>query len=125
MNLLLDTHVLLWWLNDDPGLSDKARKVISDGRNVVFVSAASTWEIRIKQALGKLRLPKSFRETLQLQPFMELPVTTEHAHAIFGLPDHHRDPFDRMLVAQAKVEHLAIVTRDERIKQYAVTIVDA
>jgi PIN domain nuclease of toxin-antitoxin system len=125
MNLLLDTHVLLWWLNDDSGLSDKARKVISDGRNVVFVSAASIWEIRIKQALGKLRLPKSFRETLQQQPFMALPVTTEHAHAIFGLAEHHRDPFDRMLVAQAKVEHLALVTRDERIKRYAVAIVDA
>jgi len=125
MNLLLDTCVLLWWLNDDPELSGKARAVVADGRNVVYVSAASIWEIRIKQALGKLRLPRSFRDTLQLQPFMELPVTAEHAHAVFGLPDHHRDPFDRMLVAQAKVEHLALVTRDERIKKYSVAIVDA
>ena len=125
MNLLLDTHVLLWWLNDDSGLSNKARNAVAEGRNVVFVSAASIWEIRIKQALGKLRLPKSFREVLERQPFMELPVTAEHAHAVFGLPDHHRDPFDRMLVAQAKVERLAIVTRDARIKQYAVTIIDA
>jgi PIN domain nuclease of toxin-antitoxin system len=125
MNLLLDTHVLLWWLNDDPELSDKARAVVADGHNVVFISAASVWEIRIKQHLGKLRLPKSFREVLDRQPFMELPVTAEHAHAVFGLPDHHRDPFDRMLVAQAKVERLAIVTRDERIKQYAVTVVGA
>ena len=106
-------------------MSDKARAAVADGRNLVFVSAASIWEIRIKQALGKLRLPKSFRETLERQPFMGLPVTAEHAHAVFGLPDHHRDPFDRMLVAQAKAERLAIVTRDERIKRYAVTVVDA
>lgn len=125
MNLLLDTCVLLWWLNDDPALSNKARNTIAEGHNVVFVSAASIWEIRIKQALGKLRLPKSFREVLERQPFMELPVTAEHAHAVFGLPDHHRDPFDRMLVAQAKAEHLALVTRDARIKRYAVTIIDA
>lgn len=125
MNLLLDTHVLLWWLNDDPGLSDKARAAIAEGRNVVYVSAASVWEIRIKQALGKLRLPRSFRETLDRQPFMDLPVTAEHAHAVLGLPGHHRDPFDRMLVAQAKTERLTLVTRDERIKQYSVPIVDA
>jgi PIN domain nuclease of toxin-antitoxin system len=125
MNLLLDTRALLWWLDDDPGLSDKARNAIAKGRNVVFVSAASIWEIRIKQALGKLRLPRSFRETLERQPFMWLPVTVEHAHAVSGLPDHHRDPFDRMLVAQAKVERLTLVTRDERIRRYAVPIIDA
>ncbi|MDD5306248.1 MAG: type II toxin-antitoxin system VapC family toxin [Deltaproteobacteria bacterium] len=125
MNLLLDTHVLLWWLEDNPTLSPKARDAVAEGRNMVFVSAASIWEIRIKQALRKLRLPRNFREVLDSQPFRALPVTWEHAHAVHELPDHHRDPFDRMLVAQAKVERLAIVTRDERIKKYAVTVIEA
>jgi PIN domain nuclease of toxin-antitoxin system len=125
MNLLLDTHALLWWLGDDPTLSGKARDAIADGRNVVFVSAASIWEIRIKQAIGKLKLPRSFREVLEAQAFMNLPVTAEHAHGVLALPPHHRDPFDRMLVAQAKAERLTVVTRDERIKRYGVSVLDA
>ena len=125
MNLLLDTHALLWWLGDAPTLEGKARDAIADGRNVVFVSAASIWEIRIKQAIGKLKLPRSFREVLEAQAFMSLPVTAEHAHGVLALPPHHRDPFDRMLVAQAKAERLTVVTRDERIKRYGVSVLDA
>lgn len=82
MNLLIDTHTLLWWLDDNPILSKKARVAISDAKNIVFLSAAVIWEIRIKQALGKLQIPRNFREVLDDQPFEMLDITTEHAHAI-------------------------------------------
>lgn len=106
MNLLLDTHVLLWWLDDHPTLSRKAKAAIADGKNLVFISAVVIWEIRIKQALGKLTIPQNFQKVLNAQPFEMLDITVEHAHEIGDLPAHHRDPFDRMLVAQTKVEHL-------------------
>ena len=104
MNLLLDTHVLLWWLDDNPTISSKAKNAIADKNNLVFVSAVVVWEIRIKQALGKLDLPKNFRDVLDSQPFEDLPISAFHAHAVYELPDIHRDPFDRMLIAQAKAE---------------------
>jgi PIN domain nuclease of toxin-antitoxin system len=125
MNLLLDTHVLLWWLDASPSLSQTASETISDVSNLVFVSAAVVWEIRIKQALGKLKIPSDFRQVLERQPFEKLPITTEHAHAVGDLPSHHRDPFDRMLIAQAKVEGLTIVTHDKIFRQYRVPIIEA
>ncbi len=125
MNLLLDTHALLWWLDDHPSLSEGARSAIADGSNPVFVSAVVVWEIRIKQGLGKLKLPRGFREVLDSQPFEDLPITTEHAHRVARLPLHHRDPFDRMLVAQAMTERLTIVTRDPNIARYSVRILPA
>lgn len=125
MNLLLDTHVLLWWLDDNPALSGEARSVIADGRNLVFISAAVVWEIRIKQAVGKLEIPENFDKVLDEQPFQELPITIEHAHAIAELPDHHRDPFDRMLVAQAKVEGFSLVTRDKHLRNYKIQLIGA
>ena len=125
MNLLLDTHVLLWWLDDEPTLSKKARDAITTGENMVFISAVVIWEIRIKQALGKLKIPKNFRKVLEQQPFEFLPITVEHAHEIALLPLHHRDPFDRMLVAQAKIENLSLVTRDAHLKGYDVPIIGA
>jgi PIN domain nuclease of toxin-antitoxin system len=120
MNLLLDTHALLWWLDDNPTLSAEARDAIADGRNLVFVSAVVIWEVRIKQSLGKLQLPSNFREVLSSQAFDELPLTVDHAHRLAELPPHHRDPFDRMLVAQAIAERLTIVTRDPDIPRYPV-----
>ena len=125
MTLLLDTHVLLWWLDDHPTLSKKAKAVIADGKNLVFVSAVVIWEIRIKQALGKLQIPKNFRKVLGDQPFEMLDITVEHAHAVGDLPAHHRDPFDRMLVAQAKVEGLTLMTRDTRLKKYKIPLIEA
>ena len=122
MNLLLDTHVLLWWLDASPTLSEKATSAIADGSNLVFVSAAVIWEIRIKQALGKLEIPSNFRQVLDRQPF-EIPgITAEHAHAVGDLPAHHRDPFDRMLVAQARAEALKLISRDPEIAKYDVEI---
>jgi PIN domain nuclease of toxin-antitoxin system len=125
VNLLLDTHALLWWLNDDPTLSDVARAAVSNPENTVFLSAVVVWEIRIKQSIGKLDLPGDFAEALVGQGFAELPVTVAHAHAIAELPAIHRDPFDRMLVAQAKVEKMTIVTRDQTIADYGVRVVAA
>lgn len=120
MRLLLDTHVLLWWLGDDPALGEIARAVIADPANLILLSAASVWEIRIKQAIGKLDLPADFAEVLAEQAFEPLAVTVSHAHAVKELPLLHRDPFDRMLVAQARIERLTILTRDHLIMQYDV-----
>ena len=125
MNLLLDTHALLWWLADDPSLSDSARSTIADPENTVFLSAVVVWEIRIKQGIGKLELPDNFRQAFDDEQFVDLPVTVVHAHALADLPPLHRDPFDRMLVAQAKVEGMAVVTRDPTIRAYGVRVVEA
>lgn len=125
MNLLLDTHALLWWLDANPLLSEKAKSYIADGANLVFVSAVVIWEIRIKQELGKLEIPSNFRQVLNQQPFEMLAITAEHAHAVGNLPAIHRDPFDRMLIAQAKVEGFAIVTRDSFVQQYKIKAIQA
>ncbi|MBW1996806.1 MAG: type II toxin-antitoxin system VapC family toxin [Deltaproteobacteria bacterium] len=125
MNLLLDTHVLLWWLDDNPILSEKAKRAISNPDNIVFISAAVIWEIRIKQALGKLVIPDNFLEVLTQESFEMLNITLYHADAIKELPFHHRDPFDRMLIAQAKVEGLTLVTRDRHLRKYKVEVLEA
>lgn len=125
MNLLLDTHILLWWLDGSPSLSEIARGKISDANNTVFISAAVIWEVRIKQALGKLRIPPSFRDVLERQHFEMLPITVDHAHAIGDLPSYHRDPFDRMLIAQAKVEGFTLVTHDPSFEKYGIPILKA
>lgn len=125
MNLLLDTHALLWWLSDDEMLSPEARVAISNPENTVFLSAVVVWEIRIKQRIGKLELPDEFSEVLERQPFTELPITIDHANALTWLPMIHRDPFDRLLVAQAMVEELTIVSRDSVIAGYGVSVIVA
>lgn len=125
MNLLLDTHSLLWWLNDDPTLSDDARSAIADPENTAFLSAVVVWEIRIKQRIGKLHLADNFGEILADQRFPELAVTVCHSDAIRMLPLIHRDPFDRLLVAQATVENMRIVTRDPFIAKYEIDIIVA
>ena len=125
MNLLLDTHVLLWALADDPSLAAPARRAITDPRRQVFVSAVSAWEITIKKALGKLRAPDDLADQLDRRRFTALDVTIEHALAVGELADHHADPFDRLLVAQARVEQVTLVTRDARITQYDVPTLTA
>ena len=120
MNLLLDTHVLLWWLSDDPKLGEEARRAIAVADNIVYVSAVSLWEIAIKHGIGKLRLPESFDDTLADQGFLELPLKWEHARRNRDLPWLHRDPFDRMLIAQALVEDLTLVTADSEVQRYDV-----
>jgi PIN domain nuclease of toxin-antitoxin system len=121
MRLLLDTHSLLWWLTDSPKLSRTAKRAIAKTSNEVFVSVASLWEARIKQGLGKLRLPADFREEIALQGFVELSVVGTHTDILSTLPLHHRDPFDRLLVAQALEGSMTIVTKDEQISRYDVS----
>jgi PIN domain nuclease of toxin-antitoxin system len=120
LSLLLDTHALIWWLNEEPKLSRAAQVAIADIRTVVFVSAASVWEVSIKQSRGKLNAPSDLVHQIEANRFEPLPITVAHAYAAGSLPRHHNDPFDRMLVAQALAEGLTIVTRDERIARYGV-----
>lgn len=120
MRLLLDTHVLLWWLADDPTLSRPARQAIAAADSAVFVSAASAWEISIEKALGKLEAPSDLESQLDLNRFEPLSITVGHGYAAGALPRHHDDPFDRLLVAQAKSEDLVVVTRDRRFDLYGV-----
>jgi PIN domain nuclease of toxin-antitoxin system len=125
VNLLLDTHVLLWWLDDPAVLSGTARAAIADGGNPVFVSAAAVWEITIKKARGKLEAPDDLEEILAEERFQGLPITIPHALEIAQLPHIHEDPFDRIQVAQARLENLTLVTRDKLIKKYDISILEA
>ena len=124
MRALLDTHTFLWWITDNPQLSPRVRALIQEGTNALFLSAASGWEIAIKYALGRLQLsqrPEAFiPNELILNGVQGLPISIRHALHAPTLPALHRDPFDRMLVAQAQVEHLPILTADAQIAQYQV-----
>jgi PIN domain nuclease of toxin-antitoxin system len=124
---LLDTHAFLWWVSDDARLSATAREVIGDGDNSIFLSTASAWEIAIKARLGKLRAPADletfFAQQLELNAFEVLPVGLRHALHVASLPDLHRDPFDRMLVAQSRVEDLVLITADPAVARYDVQTV--
>ena len=125
MRLLLDTHVLLWWIDDDPRLSGRSRSLISHA-DTVLVSVASVWEIAIKAGLGKLEVRPNLRRYLLRQlarnEFELLPVLFEHAVAIRDLPLHHRDPFDRLLIAQSLTERLVLISHDARMKAYAIEV---
>ena len=122
--LLVDTSVLLWALSGDPRLGSDGRP-LADPRNDVYVSSVSIWEISIKRALGKLRAPDHLAATVETAGFSELPVAFVHAEQAGSLPRHHTDPFDRMLVAQAQVEGLILVTADANIPRYAVRTMPA
>ncbi|MFO7908348.1 MAG: type II toxin-antitoxin system VapC family toxin [Planctomycetota bacterium] len=125
MKLLLDTHVVLWWLDDPLLLSLTAREAIADPVNDVLVSAAVCWEIAIKRGLGKLTAPADLRGALHSCDFRELHITSAHALATETLPMHHRDPFDRMLVAQAFMEGATLVSRDPMVATYRVSTITA
>jgi len=115
---LLDTHILLWWLSDDKRLSSKVRLLIRNRNNLIYVSAASVWEIAIKSALGKLKVSENFTSVINEQGFENLDVTVEHAWGVSGLPRIHNDPFDRLLVSQAMSEGLTLITHDLRLSDY-------
>ena len=121
--LLLDTHVVLWWLADDQRLGEEARRLIANPGNHVAVSAASVWEMAIKSSIGKLSVPDDVGSAVLACGFVPLPVTIEHAARIGELPLHHRDPFDRMLIAQAQLEDLDLLTADGGLAEYSVKVV--
>ena len=121
MSLLLDTHVVLWWLTDDPTLAAEIKDRL-DHEPDVYVSPATIWEVAVKQSIGKLDKPADLPERIRDSGFRHLNITAEHGIAAGRLPLIHRDPFDRMLIAQARVEHLTLVTRDAEIPKYDVDV---
>jgi PIN domain nuclease of toxin-antitoxin system len=127
MRILLDTHAFLWWINDDQQLSLTARDMMSDSQNELFLSTASGWEIAIKAQLGKLKMPANLEqfivEQLLRNAISSLPIQLSHALHIYTLPLLHRDPFDRLLVAQSRLEKLPILTTDPQIGQYPVQVI--
>jgi PIN domain nuclease of toxin-antitoxin system len=125
VNLLADTYVALWWLNDPSRLAEEVRDAIARRGNRVFLSAASVWEAEIKAAAGKLDLPAPLLVSAEAAGLEELPVRSCHVMRAAGLPPLHRDPFDRMLVGQAMEEDLVIATRDPLVQQYSVAVLRA
>ena len=123
--ILLDTHVLLWWLMDDDKLGENAHKIIRNPNNLIFVSAASIWEISIKLNKGLLKLPEEFFDITGQQDFENLSIDFFHAKQAGLLPPIHRDPFDRMLIAQTQAEGLELMTVDGYIPQYGIRVIDA
>ncbi len=122
---LLDTHVLLWWFSDPALLSERARDIIADEANTLLVSSVCTWEIVIKRALGKLEVPDEIFDLIPQEGFVELPVTIAHTKTLASLPRYHTDPFDRLLVAQSEYENTPMISRDERMQEYPISIVEA
>ena len=118
--LLLDTHAFIWWLSDVPQLTRLAHDGIADRRNEVLVSAITGWEIAVKSAKGRITAPDNLGKMVTERGFTHLPLTFQHAEQAGRLPMHHRDPFDRFLIAQAQTEGLVLVTRNERISLYDV-----
>ena len=127
MKALLDTHAFLWWISDDHKLSERAREIISEGRNELYFSAASGWEISIEAGLGRLEVPEDLEpfmaDQLSRNAFQVLPIYLRHALYVRSLPDHHRDPFDRVLVSQAILEEMPLLSADPQISRYAAEVV--
>lgn len=126
MRILLDTHALLWFLDDNPELSARAKVTIEHPDTETLVSIASLWEIAIKSNLGKLKIPEAFDKLfpaqLDMNGFIQLPVHLRHLHELERLPRHHNDPFDRLLIAQARTENLTLVSRDPHFPAYNIPI---
>jgi PIN domain nuclease of toxin-antitoxin system len=120
MKLLLDTHILIWWLSQDRRLSQLETDIITDPDNFIFISAASAWEIAVKRMIGKLEAPDDLPAALAANNFFELPITIDHSQKLYQLPLHHNDPFDRIMVAQAISEDLTFMTRDTKIALYKI-----
>jgi PIN domain nuclease of toxin-antitoxin system len=123
MRILLDANALLWWREASSRLSPRARDYIGDGRNEISVSVATLWEIAIKRSIGKLRFPDELEQVMREEAFVLLPISLSHLRAIGDMPLHHRDPFDRLLIAQALTEGIPIATADRRFAAYGVQIV--
>ena len=123
--VLLDTNVLLWWLGGNPALGKATRKILADSETEVFVSAATLWEIPIKLELGKLKAPRNMEREVEREGFSKLAITLSHGQHAGSLPTIHRDPFDRMLIAQAQLEDLELVSADPVFAKYSVRLIRA
>jgi PIN domain nuclease of toxin-antitoxin system len=123
--VLLDTHVLLWWLNGDKALGCDAISLISDSDNEIFVSAATTWDISIKRKKGLLLAPENLDSVIEKAGFSKLPISIFHGEQAGILPLHHADPFDRMLIAQAQAEGLQLMTKDSQFPAYGISLINA
>ncbi len=122
---LIDTHILIWWLEGSDKLSSKARDIIKSGNNAIYFSSGAIWEMVIKQSLGRLDMPDNLDEVLRSDNIEVLPITAAHALAVGSLPHHHRDPFDRIQIAQAQHEGLVLISRDEEFQKYGVRLLKA
>lgn len=124
MKILLDTHAFLWWITNDPRISSKVSEIMADGLNELYLSAASIWEIAIKSQLGRLKLPENpdiyLTEQMAFNAVQSLSITIYHAFRIYSLPDIHKDPFDRIIIAQALSENMPVLTRDGNIPKYGI-----
>lgn len=127
MKALLDTHTFLWWITEDPKLSSRVRRIISNIENEIVISAVSGWEMVIKAQIGRLKFPEDpvrfIQSQIQLNAFISLPIEMKHVFQVFILPDYHKDPFDRLLIAQAQVEGLPILTADSQISRYFLEVI--
>lgn len=125
MQYLIDTHIILWWLTSPEIIQEKAQKIIRDKSNSIFISSASFWEMAIKKSIGRLTLPHNLLEAVSAERFKILPIMPEDALGVADLPLLHADPFDRLLIIQAKLHDLVIITRDTKITEYPVVTVKA
>ncbi|PHM59316.1 type II toxin-antitoxin system VapC family toxin [Xenorhabdus sp. KK7.4] len=123
--LLLDTHVLIWWVTNDPSLGNLAKSMIMKGTNSVFVSAVTPWEISIKRALGKLEFKADFDLIMERNNFIPLAITHLHAENAGDLPRHHGDPFDRILIVQSQMEGLTLISADSVFSEYGIRLINA
>ncbi len=127
MKVLLDTYTFLWWITDNSNLSENSRNIIKNPENVIFFSAASAWEISIKAGLGRLDLKESpdklIPDELSKNTFSILPIKLRHALKVYSLPNFHKDPFDRLLIAQSIIEEMPILSKDDKIKEYSIKII--
>lgn len=122
---LLDTHVLLWWLTTPDEISHSAKKIISNKSNTIFISSVSFWEMAIKKSLGRLTFPHNLLEIVASESFLTLPITPEEGLGVTDLPPIYSNPFDRLLVIQAKLHHLTLISRDSQFKKYPITLLKA
>lgn len=125
MEYLIDTHIILWWFTTPEMIQEKAQKIIRNKSNNIFISSASFWEMAIKKSIGRLTLPHNLLEAVSAERFKILPIMPEDALGVADLPLLHADPFDRLLIIQAKLHDLVIITRDEKITEYPVVTVKA
>ena len=120
---LLDTHVLLWWLTAPEKISSAGHQIIANRNNIIFISSVSFWEVSIKNSLGKLTLPNNMLTLSKSEGFKVLPLQPEEGLSVADLPHIHQDPFDRILIAQAKYNNLILLTRDQKIQNYPITTI--